>query len=285
MNSKKATVPARFFLSEGRIRRVFLMKIYFSTIADFVYDENGFSDSYKTVDTAFSEGTGIELTEVCLSEEMDRRPQYLTAFLEEKARLVPDVILHAPYNELTPAAIEPAVYRLTRTYLHEAYLLAEKVGAKKMVVHSGNVPTTYYPEWFIDRSIAFWKEFLRDHPGEITLCYENMLDTGPESMKAVLDGVQDERFQFCFDMGHALVNTNVEAVDAWIDGWGKDISHVHVHNNYGVHDNHNVPGDGLLNVEKVLQRILSHNPQATATVECTDIEGSVLWMKEHGFLK
>ena len=260
------------------------MKFYFSTIADFIYDENGFSDSYKTVDAALSAGTGIELTEICLSEEMDRRPEYCKAFLLEKARLVPDVILHAPYNELTPAAIEPAVYRLTKAYTHEAYLMAEKAGAKKMVVHSGNVPTTYYPEWFIMRSVEFWKEFLAEHPGDITLCYENMLDTEPQTMKAVVDGVGDPRFKFCFDMGHALVNTDVESVYAWIDVWGKDISHVHVHNNYGVHDNHNMPGDGLLDAEHALNLILDRNPGATATVECTDIGGSLSWLREHGFI-
>ena len=269
-------MAAPFFIS---------MKFYFSTIADFEWNEgSGLTDTFKTVDTALSEGTGIELTEICLSEEMDKRPQYLTECLFEKARLVPDVILHAPYNELTPAAIEPAIVRLTKAYLHEAYLAAEKAGAKKMVVHSGNVPCTYYPEWFIARSVDFWKEFLSEHPGDITMCYENMLDTEPGTMKAVVDAVNNERFKFCFDMGHALVNSDVETVYTWIDEWGKDISHVHVHNNYGVHDNHNVPGDGLIDVEHALNKILSHNPSATATVECTDINGSLLWLKEHGFI-
>ncbi len=49
--------------------------------------------------------------------------------------------------------------KLGLTRLNEAHAVAEKLGIKKMVVHSGHMPLLYFKEWHKEKSHYFWKEF------------------------------------------------------------------------------------------------------------------------------
>ena len=51
-------------------------------------------------------------------------------------------VLHAPFNELHPAAIDPLAKDLARHRMEQAYTACKDLGVSKMVVHSGYVPTS-----------------------------------------------------------------------------------------------------------------------------------------------
>ena len=62
--------------------------------------------------------------------------------------------------------------------------MAQRYGADKVILHGGYNPWLYYPVWYQEQSIAFWKEF--DIPEGMTVCLENVLEPEPEMLLQIV---------------------------------------------------------------------------------------------------
>lgn len=244
-------------------------RLFLSTIAD------------DAVQTAREFGLGVELAQFCLAENMDKTPPDVQASLDA-ALQVPRRVLHAPFAELCPAAIDPLVRAVTRRRFLQAAALAKRYGAEKMVVHSGFIPLVYYPEWFAPQSAAFWREFLNDVDG-LTLCVENVMETSPDALRQIAEQVNDPRLRICFDVGHAFCQSGELA--PWLDALAPYISHVHLHNNHGSFDEHLGLPDGTLDIAAVIRQLEALAPQATYTLEVRPARASVEWLLKEGLLE
>ena len=243
-------------------------QLFLSTIAD------------DAVQTAREFGLGVELAQFCLAENMDKTPPDVQASLDA-ALEVPRRVLHAPFAELCPAAIDPLVRAVTRRRFLQAAALAKRYGAEKMVVHSGFIPLVYYPEWFAPQSAAFWREFLNDVDG-LTLCVENVMETSPDALRQIAEQVNDPRLRICFDVGHAFCQSGELA--PWLDALAPYSSHVHLHNNHGSSDEHLGLPDGTLDMAAVIRQLEALAPQATYTLEVRSARASVEWLLKEGLL-
>ena len=243
-------------------------RLFLSTIAD------------DAVQTAREFGLGVERAQFCLAENMDKTPPDVQASLDA-ALEVPRRVLHAPFAELCPAAIDPLVRAVTRRRFLQAAALAKRYGAKKMVVHSGFIPLVYYPEWFAPQSAAFWREFLNDVDG-LTLCVENVMETSPDALRQIAEQVNDPRLRICFDVGHAFCQSGDLA--PWLDALAPYSSHVHLHNNHGSSDEHLGLPDGTLDMATVIRQLEALAPQATYTLEVRSARASVEWLLKEGLL-
>ena len=243
-------------------------RLFLSTIAD------------DAVQTAREFGLGVELAQFCLAENMDKTPPDVQASLDA-ALQVPRRVLHAPFAELCPAAIDPLVRAVTRRRFLQAAALAKRYGAEKMVVHSGFIPLVYYPEWFAPQSAAFWREFLNDVDG-LTLCVENVMETSPDALRQIAEQVNDPRLRICFDVGHAFCQGGELA--PWLDALAPYSSHVHLHNNHGTFDEHLGLPDGTLDMATVIRQLEALAPQATYTLEVRSARASVEWLLKEGLL-
>ena len=244
-------------------------RLFLSTIAD------------DAVQTAREFGLGVELAQFCLAENMDKTPPDVQASLDAALQM-PRRVLHAPFAELCPAAIDPLVRAVTRRRFLQAAALAKRYGAEKMVVHSGFIPLVYYPEWFAPQSAAFWREFLNDVDG-LTLCVENVMETSPDALRQIAEQVNDPRLRICFDVGHAFCQSGDLA--PWLDALAPYISHVHLHNNHGSFDEHLGLPDGTLDMAAVIRQLEALAPQATYTLEVRSARASVEWLLEEGLLE
>ncbi len=273
------------------------MKYYLSTIADVLdeWDENTKTEVihyvHATEPVASKYGLGLELAEFCISENCDD-PSLIMDFFEENVALNNDFILHAPYNELFPHAIEPAVVRVAEERYDQSYKLCLKYGVKKMVVHANYVQALYFPSWFIPQQISFWKIFLREHPGDTKIVIENVMEAEPYLITEIVKGVDDERFRMCLDFGHANLHPE-HTLDEWLEDCAPYISHLHIHNNdgpskgiAGTGDFHRGLGKGIIDYEHLLKKAdeLINIPDLTASVESYDLEESALWLREKGFI-
>lgn len=243
-------------------------RLFLSTIAD------------DAVQTAREFGLGVELAQFCLAENMDKTPPDVQASLDASLE-VPRRVLHAPFAELCPAAIDPLVRAVTRRRFLQAAALAKRYGAEKMVVHSGFIPLVYYPEWFAPQSAAFWREFLID-VGGLTLCVENVMETSPDVLRQIAEQVNDPRLRICFDVGHAFCQSGELA--PWLDAIAPYSSHVHLHNNHGSFDEHLGLPDGTLDMAEVIRQLEALAPQATYTLEVRSARASVEWLLKEGLL-
>lgn len=223
-------------------------------------------------------GLGLEIAEFCTAWNIDRRFELTDSRVQESMQGISRSILHAPSNELFPCAIDEKARELAAYRYRQAIDLAKRYGSKKVVIHGGYHPWMYYPVWYVGQSVAFWKEFLKEDPG-VEIVLENVLETQPDMILDILEGVDDPRLRMCFDVGHINAYSYIPIMD-WLETCAPWIGHIHVNNNDGREDLHQGLQDGIIPMKELLQRIESLCPEATITLEMTETKSSLEWLRE-----
>ena len=217
-------------------------------------------------------GLGVEIAEYCTAWNMDREYPQTDERLRGALAGNPRRILHGPFNELFPCAIDPEARDLAARRYRQAIALARDYGADKVVIHAGFNPWLYYPVWFREQSAVFWREFLAEEPG-VEIVLENVLEQEPEWMTEILRAVDSPRLRLCLDVGHVNAYSPVDAAE-WLRRCAPWISHFHLHNNNGTRDAHDPLFRGSIPMEELLTLAGDLCPEATFTLELPDGESS-----------
>lgn len=230
-------------------------------------------------ETAREFGLGVELAQFCWAECLDaRRPE---AEANVSRTLVSDRrVLHAPFAELCPAAIDPLVLDVTNRRYRQAAAMAARYGAKKLVLHSGFIPLAYDPAWFCPHAAEAFRALAQETG--LTLCVENVLESSPDVLLETVRLADDPRVRVCLDIGHA--HCQAGDVAPWIDALAPWLSHIHLHSNHGTRDEHLPPFAGDQDIPALLHRIARRAPQATYTLEVFSARESVQWLLKEGLL-
>ena len=114
----------------------------------------------STIDTqaqilARAHGLGLEIAEFCTAWNLEEHWQETEASVRQKLAGIPRRVLHGPYNELFPCAIDPRARELARLRYRQALAAAVHFGADKVVLHGGYNPWLYYPVWYREQSAQF----------------------------------------------------------------------------------------------------------------------------------
>ena len=241
-------------------------KLYISTI------------STDAVRVAQEYGLGLEIAEYCTAWNMDEKFAGVDGVVKKKLQGIWGCTLHAPYNELFPCAIDKKARELAAYRYRQAIGLAKSYNAEKVIIHGGFNPWIYFPVWYIEQSVLFWKEFLAKDPG-VQIVLENVLEEDPQWLLDIVKGVDDPRLRLCLDIGHVNAYSKVPVMD-WLEAWAPFISHFHIHNNDGSRDQHNALTDGTIPMEQLLNRAQVLCPDATYTLELMKDTPSVQWLAE-----
>lgn len=230
-------------------------------------------------------GIGVELDQFCTAVNMEGDAREAAdKEIEELISVSADRTLHAPFNELFPAAIDPRARQLAMDRFNEAAEIAIKHGVRKMIVHSGYVPFVYFKEWHVDRSVEFWNEFMADKPDDFVITIENVLDEEPYTMVKMMEKITNPNIRLCLDAGHALCVSELPVME-WLEAMAPHLGHIHIHNNDGTHDFHKPLMDGLLDMEEFLDKAIELcREDTTFTIESLDGLDSMEWLIEKGFL-
>ena len=245
-------------------------KLYLSTIA---------SDAVRV---AREYGVDLEIAEYCTAWNMDEKFDAIDPVVRKKLENSSGSLLHAPYNELFPCAIDKKVRALAAERYRQAIGLAKRYGSKKVIIHGGYHPWIYYPVWYTEQSILFWKEFLKEDPG-VEIVLENVLERKPEWLLDILRGVDDPRLRMCLDIGHVSAYSDLSILE-WLERCAPYISHFHIHNNDGTRDQHQPLNEGRIPMEEFLDRAHALCHDATYTLELMKAESSMVWLKEKGVI-
>ena len=223
-------------------------------------------------------GLGLEIAEYCTAWNMDEKFDELHPKVQEEIAGISGCILHAPFNELFPCAIDKKARALAAYRYRQAIDLAKQYGAAKVVVHGGYNRGLYYPVWYVEESIKFWKEFLAEDPG-VQIVLENVLESEPQWLLDIVKGVNDPRLRLCLDIGHVNAYSQVPLMQ-WLESWKDYLSHFHIHNNDGSWDTHNALYDGNIPMREFLNRAAECCTDATFTLELLEAGPSVRWLLE-----
>lgn len=230
-------------------------------------------------------GVNVEFNHICISECLD--PEKRDATIAEMKVCLEKTgsknsIIHGPFTEIIPGAIDHRAVEIGMDRLNEAYEVCHKLGVNKMVVHTGFVPLMYHKEWHLEKSKVFWKRFLENKADDFELYIENVFEDEPYLMKDLIDLVDDKRASICLDVGHANAMTTKEhTVEDWIEILGKRVKHIHIHNNDGTGDTHNSINQGSMDWKRVMEILDKHAAKGyTVTVESRQAEESVKLLLE-----
>lgn len=236
-----------------------------------------------SAEVAHEYGLGIEIAEYCTAYNMDIYFEDTDKKVREEIMGINNLTFHAPFNELFPCAIDLKVREIAGVRFQQAIELANTYGVKKIVIHSGYTPTLYYPIWFEEQSVGFWKGFLQKVPEDVTICMENVFEEEPEAFLHILENVNDPRLKMCMDIGHVSAYSQIPVME-WLELFAPWIRHFHIHNNDGTVDAHQPLPNGAIPMESFLDRALELCPTATFALELMETRSSVEWLKEKGFL-
>lgn len=245
-------------------------KLYLSTIAD------------DAPETARKYGVKLEIAEYCTAWNMDDEFPETDRSVREKLKGIPGSLLHGPYNELFPCAIDRRARALAADRYRQAIALAKGYGCEKVILHGGYNPWIYYPVWYVEQSIEFWRDFLREDPG-VEIVLENVLETEPQWLLDIVRAVDHERLKLCLDIGHVNAYSHFGVIE-WLENWSPYLSHFHIHNNDGTRDQHNGLFEGSIPILEFLDRAEAPCPGATYTLELMEAEPSMGWLKEKGVI-
>ena len=226
-------------------------------------------------------GLGIEIADYCTAVNLDEAFSQTDEKLQKQLANVPRRLLHGPFNELFPCAIDPLARRLAAFRYDQALNLSQRYGAAKLILHGGYSPRLYFPCWYVEQSVLFWREFLESHPGDYEICLENVMEEEPELLRSIVSQVDDPRLGLCLDVGHVNVYSRIPA-EKWLACWGEFLFHAHLHNNDGTADTHSALNQGSLPMALLIDALPS---AATATLELPQIGENIGWLKNQGILK
>lgn len=239
--------------------------------------------SENAIDVIRTYGLNIELNDLCISENLDPEKVRKTMDLmrqEIAASGAEQAIIHGPFTEIIPASIDHRAVEMGLARLNEAHGVADKLGIKKMVVHSGHMPLLYFKEWHKEKSLYFWREFMKEKPEDFIIYIENVFEEEPLMIKEIITELDDPRIQLCLDVGHAnAVTCDDFDIHDWIRILGPMIGHFHLHNNNGKEDLHGSLEVGTMDMKAVLGSIKTYcRPDVTMTIESRTCGSSAEWL-------
>ncbi len=233
----------------------------------------------------------MEINHTCISHCLDRdreiREKLIGDIEADISKAKPSgLILHGPFTEIHPAAIDYKIRDLGMARLNEAYEVAAHFSVKKMVVHTGWVPLVYFKNWQEEQSALFWNKFLEDKPEDFRISVENVMEDEPYMLKSMIERADNPRIGLCLDVGHAQVVTDRSiSIEKWIEVLSPYISHFHLHNNDGTADSHRAFHLGTLDMKSILSAIDGFcREDVTLTIEAGDAASCLNWLKENRYI-
>ena len=197
---------------------------------------------------------------------------------------------HGPFLDLSPAAFDPDIEKVTRERFLSLFTLAETLKPEVIVFHSG------YERWrynqninlWLEKSIAFWRPLVKrveDSGG--ALAVENIFETTPGGLRMLFDEIASPVFGGCFDIGHWNLFAKMD-LSEWLGLLQDHIISFHLHDNRGRFDDHLVPGDGFIDFTALKFLIDSYSIKAKVhTFELhqrSNLARGVDWFRENEFL-
>lgn len=254
-------------------------KLYVATLADdsaeVIKDTNLGIESDHYAWASMMYGDRFALTEEKIRNDF--------GFVLENHKFTVPSFIHAPFNELHPAAIDDGVKQIAYKRYEDIYRIARSYGINNMVVHSGYLPFVYIRSWHVKQSADFWQEYTADKP-KLHIYIENVLEEEPDIMAEVIDAIANPNIKLCIDVGHIACMSETPP-EEWIRILGSRIGHFHLHSNDGKSDMHLPLGEGVVDAERVLDSIGEFCPDASITLESRDAGRSVRYLRERRSIK
>ena len=166
--------------------------------------------------------------------------------LNETLDYGPSLSIHAPFMDLSPAAVDSKVRTVTMERFCQVLDVAELIRPEAIVFHSGYEKWKYAldVDFWLEKSLLTWQP-LNKRASEIgvKIAIENIFEDDPSNLKLLVEHMDSGNFGICFDTGHCNLFSRVPLAD-WMDALNPFIMELHIHDNNRSSDQHLPPGEG-----------------------------------------
>ncbi len=215
---------------------------------------------------------GLNLEIYFNADILDRLEPEALARVKDSLKHNPSLSIHAPFMDLSPAAVDSEIREATVFRLNQTLDIADVLRPLSVVFHSG------YEKWkysfnidlWLKRSLETWKPLLeRAKSANCKIGIENIFEDEPSNLKALMIEMASDNFGICFDTGHCHLFSTVP-ISKWMEDLGDYIVELHLHDNDKSADQHFPIGDGtfdfdtffaLLKNKNCIHTIEAHTPE------------------------
>jgi len=145
----------------------------------------------------------------------------------------PSLTFHAPFMDLSPAAVDSKVREATVARLNQVLDIAEIMRPLAIVFHSG------YEKWkyslsvdlWLRKSLETWQPLNRraESLGS-KIVIENIFEDEPANLRVLMVEMASDNFGICFDTGHCNLFSTIP-VEKWLADLSRYILELHLHDN------------------------------------------------------
>ncbi|MDZ5473287.1 sugar phosphate isomerase/epimerase family protein [Bacillus sp. 31A1R] len=187
------------------------------------------------------------------------------------------ITIHAPIKNCNPASDDPTIRETSLTLLKKCLHLAEMWNSPYVLMHLGEHEDQ---EKGLKNCIHFIEEISQYIPLGTKLVLENvppknnLIGVTAKELVQVCSHFQSEKVGVVFDVGHAnLVHLEypvegLKEVLPWLVG-------LHVSDNFGQDDNHNLVGEGTVPIVELLKMIEDCKQEVSIILEMRNVEDGV----------
>lgn len=179
------------------------------------------------------------------------------------------VTFHAPFMDLRPGALDPAILRVTRDRLSRVFDLVPYFHPRSVVCHPA-FDERYYisaEQKWMENSLETWGHFTRiAEQADTVIALENVYETNPGQLVKILTEIGSSHLRFCFDAGHHNVFARTD-LDEWARRLFSFLHQVHVHDNNGATDEHLAIGSGTFPFARLFGLIREREIDPIITIE------------------
>ena len=189
------------------------------------------------------------------SDTIDRLEADSLLKMKESLTHKPLISIHAPFMDLSPAAVDSRIRDATIFRLNQVLDIADILRPLSIVCHSG------YEKWkyslnidlWLKKSLETWKPVVvRAKSSGCKIAIENIFEDEPSNLRELMKEMASDHFGICFDTGHCNLFTTVP-VHRWIEDLGDYIVELHLHDNDKSADQHHPIGDGTFDFDNFFQ--------------------------------
>lgn len=186
----------------------------------------------------------------------------------------PHLTFHAPFMDLSPAAVDARIREVTLQRFSTVLEFASVLKPKVVVFHSG------YYRWNYDNKVDRWLQGsletwtqLNGKAEEmgVMIAIENIFEEEPDNLIMLAEEMHSENFGLCIDVGHINLFSRL-SIQHWLDVSGPYIKELHLHDNNGSADDHLSVGDGTIDFETVFK--MTDQSDCVYTIEAHTVENA-----------
>lgn len=180
------------------------------------------------------------------------------------------ITLHAPFFDLAPGALDPKIREVTIERLEQVFDLVSVFRPRSVVCHAAFDDKRYVSNEYVwlENSEDTWDRFVKVAEASGTkIALENVYESSPKFLNLLLEKFQEsQHICCCFDTGHFNAFSR-SPLEEWMDALGSRIGQIHLHDNYGVTDEHNPVGEGTFPFDRFFALLKKKGIRPIVTLE------------------